>query len=93
MFSRRYTRMEIAYYDENKSLKIDDEEDKPLLGEVNAVLLDLDLAGKHDAKPTHEELKDWIYTCQVDVLNRCSQISLSNYHLLENILSRRKNKR
>ena len=68
MFSRRYTRMEIAYY------------------EVNAVLLDLDLAGKHDAKPTHEELKDWIYTGQVDVLNRCSQISWSNYHLLENIL-------
>jgi hypothetical protein len=56
MFSRHYTRMEIACYDGNKSLKIDDEEDKPLLGEVNAVLLDLDLAGKHDAKPTHEEL-------------------------------------
>jgi hypothetical protein len=74
MFSSRYTRMEIACYDGNKSLKID-EEDKPLLGEVNAVLLDLDLAGKHDAKPTHEELKDWIYTGQVDVLNRCSQIS------------------
>ena len=36
--------------------EIDDEEAKPLLGEVNAVLLDLDLAGKHDAKPTHEEL-------------------------------------
>jgi hypothetical protein len=26
------------------------------------------LAGKHDAKPSHEELKDWLHSGQVDVL-------------------------
>jgi hypothetical protein len=28
------------------------------------------LAGKHDAKPTHEELKDWLHSGQVDVLRQ-----------------------
>ena len=32
------------------------------------VLLHLHLAGKHDAKPSHEELKDWLHSGQVDVL-------------------------
>jgi hypothetical protein len=26
------------------------------------------LAGKHDAKPSHEELKDWLHSGQLDVL-------------------------
>jgi hypothetical protein len=45
-----------------------DEENKPLLNQVNYVLLHLHLAGKHDAKPSHEELKDWLDSGQVDVL-------------------------
>jgi hypothetical protein len=45
-----------------------DESNKPLLNQVNYVLLHLHLAGKHDAKPSHEELKDWLHSGQVDVL-------------------------
>jgi len=45
-----------------------DENNKPLLNQVNYVLLHLHLAGKHDAKPSHEELKDWLHSGQVDVL-------------------------
>ncbi|HJT49335.1 MAG TPA: hypothetical protein VJ729_14215 [Nitrososphaeraceae archaeon] len=33
-----------------------DEANKPLLNQVNYVLLHLHLAGKHDVKPSHEEL-------------------------------------
>jgi hypothetical protein len=40
----------------------------PLLNQVNYVLLHLHLAGKHDAKPSHSELKDWLHSGQVDVL-------------------------
>jgi hypothetical protein len=45
-----------------------DEANKPLLNQINYVLLHLHLAGKHDLKPTHEELKDWLHSGQVDVL-------------------------
>ena len=45
-----------------------DEANKPLLNQVNYALLHLHLAGKHDAKPTHEELKDWLHSGQVDVI-------------------------
>jgi hypothetical protein len=45
-----------------------DEQNKPLLNQVNYALLNLHLAGKHDAKPSHEELKDWLHSGQVDVL-------------------------
>ena len=45
-----------------------DEGNKPLLNQVNYVLLHLHLDGKHDAKPSHEELKDWLHSGQVDVL-------------------------
>jgi hypothetical protein len=45
-----------------------DESNKPLLNQVNYALLHLHLAGKHDAKPSHEELKEWLHTGQVDVL-------------------------
>ena len=44
----------------NKSRQNSDDEEgsKPMLNQVNDVLLNLDLAGKHDAKPTYEELKN-----------------------------------
>jgi hypothetical protein len=45
-----------------------DEGNKPLLNQVNYVLLHLHLDGKHDAKPSHNELKDWLHSGQVDVL-------------------------
>ncbi|HET7285127.1 MAG TPA: hypothetical protein VFI70_10615 [Nitrososphaeraceae archaeon] len=45
-----------------------DEANKPLLNQINYVLLHLHLAGKHDAKPSHNELKDWLHGGQVDVL-------------------------
>jgi hypothetical protein len=45
-----------------------DEGNKPLLNQVNYVLLHLHLAGKHDAKLSHNELKDWLHSGQVDVL-------------------------
>lgn len=46
----------------------EDEANKPMLNQVNDVLLNLHLAGKDDAKPTHEELRDWLHSGQVDVL-------------------------
>jgi hypothetical protein len=45
-----------------------DEGNKPLLNQINYVLLHLHLSGKHDAKPSHDELKDWLHSGQVDVL-------------------------
>ena len=56
----------------NKTRK-GDEGNKPLLNQVNYALLHLHLAGKHDAKPTHEELKDWLHSGQVDVLRTNSK--------------------
>ncbi len=47
-----------------------DENNKPLLNQVNYVLVHLHLAGKHDIKPSHEELKDWLHSGQVDVLRK-----------------------
>ena len=41
---------------------------KPLLNQVNYALLHLHLAGNHEAKPSHEELKDWLHSGQVDVI-------------------------
>jgi hypothetical protein len=45
-----------------------DEANKPLLNQINYVLLHLHLSGKHDLKPSHEELKDWLHSGQVDVI-------------------------
>jgi hypothetical protein len=45
-----------------------DEANKVILNQVNYVLLHLHLQGKHDAKPTHEELKDWLHSGQVDTM-------------------------
>jgi hypothetical protein len=46
----------------------DDEANKPLLNQVNYALLHLQLAGKHEAKPSHEELRTWLHSGQVDVV-------------------------
>ncbi|MFZ0895347.1 MAG: hypothetical protein WAZ77_12675 [Candidatus Nitrosopolaris sp.] len=46
----------------------EDEQNKPLLNQVNYALLHLHLAGKHHVKPSHEELKNWLHSGQVDVL-------------------------
>jgi hypothetical protein len=45
-----------------------DEANKVILNQVNYVLLHLHLQGKHDTKPTHEELKDWLHSGQVDTM-------------------------
>jgi len=45
-----------------------DEVNKPLLNQVNYVLLNLHMASKHDAKLTHQELRDWLHSGQVNVL-------------------------
>ena len=63
-----------------------DEGNKPLLNQVNYVLLHLHLAGKHDAKPSHDELKDWLHSGQVDVLRMAPKkylsISFHFFHIL-----------
>ena len=47
-----------------------DENNKPLLNQVNYVLLHLHLAGKHDAKPSHERAEglatQWTSRCSQD---------------------------
>ncbi|MGH9950943.1 MAG: hypothetical protein ACRD5J_04900 [Nitrososphaeraceae archaeon] len=45
-----------------------DEARKPLLNQVNYALLHLHLAGNHNAKPSHEELREWLHSGQVDVI-------------------------
>jgi hypothetical protein len=45
-----------------------DENNKPLLNQVNYALLHLHLSGKHDVKPSHEELKNWLHNGEVDVI-------------------------
>jgi hypothetical protein len=52
----------------NKSRNGDDEGNKPSLNQVNDVLLHLDLEGKHDLKPSHEEVRNWLHNGEVDVL-------------------------
>lgn len=45
-----------------------DEANKPLLNQVNYALLHLELACNHEAKPSHEELRNWLHSGQVDVV-------------------------
>lgn len=45
-----------------------DETQKPLLNQVNYALLHLHLAGNHNAKPSHDELTEWLHSGQVDVI-------------------------
>ena len=44
------------------------EQNNSLLNQINYAFLHLHLAGKHDVKPSHEELKDWLHSGQIDVL-------------------------
>jgi hypothetical protein len=46
----------------------DDKSSKPFLNQVNYTLLYLQLAGKQEAKPSHEELRTWLHSGQVDVV-------------------------
>jgi len=45
-----------------------DEVNKHLLNQINYTLLHLHLAGNHEAKPSHQELQDWLRTGQLDVM-------------------------
>lgn len=45
-----------------------DETNKPLLNQVNFALLHLELEGKHEAKPSHGELRTWLHSGQVGVV-------------------------
>lgn len=45
-----------------------DEANRPLLNQVNHALLNLQLAGKHEVKPSHEELRTWLHSGQIDVV-------------------------
>ena len=42
------------------------EGNKQSLNQLNHTLLHLDLAGRHEAKPSHEELRNWLQSGQVD---------------------------
>lgn len=50
-----------------------DENNRPLLNQVNYALLHLHLAGKHNEKPSHEELKEWLHSGQIDVVRMGSK--------------------
>ena len=44
------------------------EGNKQSLNQLNHTLLNLDLAGIHEAKPSHEELRNWLHSGQVDAV-------------------------
>jgi hypothetical protein len=44
------------------------EHNKPLLNQINYAILHRHLSGKHEAKPSHEEPKNWLHSGQVDVI-------------------------
>ena len=44
------------------------EGNKQSLNQLNHTLLHLDLAGRHEAKPSHEELRNWLHSGQVDAV-------------------------
>ena len=54
--------------DLQRKIRKGDENNKPLLNQINYALLQLHLAGNHNAKPSHEELKNWLHNGEVDVL-------------------------
>ena len=45
-----------------------DKSNKPLLSQVNYALLHLELEGRHEAKPSHGELRTWLHSGQVGVV-------------------------
>jgi hypothetical protein len=51
-----------------KALNDDDKSNTILLNQVNYALLHLELEGKHEAKPSHGELRTWLHSGQVDVV-------------------------
>jgi hypothetical protein len=53
---------------QQKIPKGDENNKTPLLNQINYVLLQLHLSGNHNAKPSHEELKNWLHNGEVDVL-------------------------
>ena len=54
--------------DLQQKIRKGDENNKPLLNQVNYALLNLHLSGRHEAKPSHEELKNWISNGELDIL-------------------------
>jgi hypothetical protein len=42
----------------------------------------LHLSGKHDAKPSHEELKNWLHSGQVDGCNKNELVNKNTIHIL-----------
>ena len=45
-----------------------DEANKPLLNQVNSTLISLEQAGNYEAKPSHEELRNWLHSGQIDIV-------------------------
>ncbi|GIU71089.1 MAG: hypothetical protein KatS3mg003_0568 [Candidatus Nitrosocaldaceae archaeon] len=43
---------------------------KPLLNEINYVLVMLHLQGKHDMKPSGEELLNWVSNGEIDAIRQ-----------------------
>jgi hypothetical protein len=62
MLGKFQDRWETVPEDLRKKACKGDEASKPLLSQINSVLLHLHLAGKHEVKPSHEQLKDWLHS-------------------------------
>jgi hypothetical protein len=45
-----------------------DKSNTPLLSQVNYAFLHQEIEGKHEANPSHGELRNWIHSGQVDVV-------------------------
>jgi hypothetical protein len=58
----------IPYDLKEKALNGDNKSNTILLNQVNYALLHLELEGKHEAKPSHGELRTWLHSGQVDVV-------------------------
>lgn len=54
--------------DVREKARKNDEQNKPLLNQINYVLVHLHLNGRHDLKPTYEELKEWLHNGQIDII-------------------------
>ena len=55
-------------YDLKEKALNGDKSNTILLNKVNYALLHLELEGKHEAKPSHGELRTWLHSGQVDVV-------------------------
>jgi len=56
--------------DLRKKVKGNDDwnEYKPLLSEINYVLMSFNTGGKHNLMPTHDDLRAWIKNGEIDVV-------------------------